>query len=114
MPLMDTVWLVDKLIDNVLDGDCDGAGGVDETVLDTGIAELEPTVGADDMGLGVAVEDGVKDRLPSVVLCFEVSDEVPLDVGVPVDEGVVLPDRVTDCVSEAVSLLLIVPFCDPD
>ena len=47
----------------------------------------------------VPVTDGVDNALP---LC--VTDAVPLDVGVAVDDGVALPDRLCVCVCDGVPL----------
>ena len=42
MALLDTVWLDDKLSDIMPESDCDAAGDIDETMLATGSAKIEP------------------------------------------------------------------------
>lgn len=56
MAPLDTVWLEDKLSDIVPESDCDAAGGIDETMLATGSAILEPAYDGDGIWLGVVVE----------------------------------------------------------
>jgi len=72
----------------------------------------------EDGGTVVAVDVGGRDDDAVLLLLVPFGDRVfddePVDVGVPADDGVAIPDRVADRACEDVRELLAVPFCERD